>query len=189
MALPAALHAYTYEEYLAIEEHARVRHEYVRGEIYAMAGGTPEHAALAAATLWLVRNRLRAGCRTYSSDLRVRAEASDVTSYPDGTVVCGKVERSTKDPLAIVNPVLLIEVTSPSTSTYDHGEKLAPYKTIPALQEVLLVSHEEARLTLHRREPDGTWSTRVSSRGERLGLTSVGAELDVGALYDAASEG
>ena len=92
-----------YEEYLALEELARVRHEYVRGEIYAMAGGTPEHAALAAATLRLVGNQLHAGCRTYSSDLRVRAEANDVTSYPDGTVVCGKVERSTKDPLAIVN--------------------------------------------------------------------------------------
>jgi Uma2 family endonuclease len=189
MALPVPLHAYTYEEYLALEEHARVRHEYVRGEIYAMAGGTPEHAALAAATLRIVGNQLHAGCRTYSADLRVRAEANDVTSYPDGTVVCGKVERSTKDPLAIVNPVLLIEVTSPSTVTYDRGEKLAQYKSIPALREVLLVSHEEARLAVHRREADGTWSTHVSSRGETLHLTSVGASLDVGALYDAASEG
>jgi len=89
MSLPVPLHRYPYREYVALEEHSPVRHEFIAGEIYARAGGTPEHAALAAAVLRAIGNRLPAGRRTYTSDLRVRIENQAVTTYPDGAAICG----------------------------------------------------------------------------------------------------
>jgi hypothetical protein len=114
MASRAPLHSYSYAEYVALEEHSPVRHEFVAGEIYAMAGGTPGHAALAATVLRLVGNQLPAGCRAYTSDLRVRVAASDSTAYPDGAVTSGRSLRAEDDPVAVTNPILLIEVTRPS---------------------------------------------------------------------------
>lgn len=190
MALPIPLHAYTYAEYLAIEEHGLVRHEYIGGEIYAMAGGTPEHAALAAQVLRLIGNQLPAGCRTYSSDLRVRIDARDVTTYPDGTIICGKVETSARDAMAVTNPVLLVEVTSPSTEAYDRGAKLEHYKDLPSVREVLIVAHAAARLTLHRRETDGSWSVIEARMPPAAGLptalelASIGGSLEVADVYD-----
>ncbi len=190
MALPIPLHAYTYGEYLAIEEHGLVRHEYIGGEIYAMAGGSPEHAALAAQVLRLIGNQLPAGCRTYSSDLRVRVDARDVTTYPDGTITCGKVETSARDPMAVTNPVLLVELTSPSTEAYDRGAKLDHYKELPSVREVLIVAHAAARLTLHRREMDGSWSViearipLATGLPTALELASIGGRLEVADVYE-----
>jgi Uma2 family endonuclease len=153
MALPLPLHSYSYQDYLAIEEHSLVRHEFVAGEIYAMAGGTPEHAALAASVLRLLGNALPPACRAYSSDLRVRIQASDVTCYPDASIICGALAVSAQDPLAATNPVLIVEVTSASTESYDRGAKLEQYKLLPSIQEVLIVSHQARQLSLHRALP------------------------------------
>jgi Uma2 family endonuclease len=183
MSFPAPLHRYTYADYTVLEEHSPVRHEYVAGEIYAMAGGTPGHAALAAMALRLVGNQLPAGCRAYTSDLRVRVEASDVSTYPDGAVICGKAHRAADDPLAVTNPLLLIEVTSPSTEAYDRGTKLEQYRLLPALREVLLVSHRERRLTVWRRGASGEWSSQEAADGSGIELTSIGARLAVDDVY------
>ena len=142
---------YTYAEYLVLEEESSIRHEYLDGEIYAMAGGSPDHAALAAAIIGMLRGRLPPGCRVFSSDLRVRVAATGLSTYPDATVVCGRTQRSADDPLAVTNPVLLVEVTSPSTEDYDRGEKLRHYTGLPSVREVLIVSHRAPELTLHRR--------------------------------------
>ena len=85
---------FTYAEYLALEEESSVRHEYLEGEIYAMAGGSPDHAALAAAVIGALRGQLPPGCRTFTSDLRVRIPASGLSTYPDAAVVCGRSERA-----------------------------------------------------------------------------------------------
>src|SRR5262245_48637801 len=106
---------YTYQEYLALEDESPIRHEYLDGEIYAMAGGTPDHAALAAAAISILARLAPAGCRTFTSDLRVRIPATGLSTYPDGAVVCGRTARAADDHLSVVNPILLIEVTSPST--------------------------------------------------------------------------
>jgi Uma2 family endonuclease len=115
---------YTYAEYLALEEESSVRHEFLDGEIHAMAGRSPDHAALAAALIGVLRGQLPPACRAFTSDLRVRIPATGLTTYPDAAVVCGRTQRAAEDPLAVTNPVLLIEVTSPSTEDYDRGEKL-----------------------------------------------------------------
>src|SRR5437764_10151593 len=84
---------YSYEEYLALEEESPTRHEYFDGEIYAMAGGTPDHAALAAAILGIIGQQLPRGCRAFTSDLRLRIPSSGLSTYPGGTVICGGSQR------------------------------------------------------------------------------------------------
>ena len=89
----------------------------------------------------LVGNALLRRCSVYSSDLKVRIEATDFSTFPDAAVVCGNRELSSLDRNAVVNPTLLVEVTSPSTEDYDRGEKLSQYKQLPSLRAVLLVAH------------------------------------------------
>ncbi len=183
MVATARHHRYTYAEYVSLEQHSPIRHEFIDGEIYAMAGGTPEHAALAAVTLRLIGNQLPSGCRAYTSDLRVRIDASDLTTYPDGAVVCGRVAPATNDSLAATNPVVLIEVTSPSTEAYDRGAKVDHYKRLASVRDILILSHDERHATLHHRENDGSWSISSARDGETLQLRSIGATLEVSALY------
>jgi Uma2 family endonuclease len=127
----ARRHRYSYSEYLILEESSSVRHEFADGEIYAIAGGTPTHAALAAIIIRLVGAQLPVGCRAYSSDLRVRVPETGLSTYPDVTVVGGQTTRAADDPVAVTNPVLVVEVTSPSTEDYDRGEKLTHYQRLP----------------------------------------------------------
>lgn len=173
---------YSYEQYRTLEEHAGVRHEYLDGEIYAMAGGTPDHAALAARLIQLLGARLPPGCRVYTSDLRVFIAKSGLITYPDATVACGPTIRAAVDPLAIENPVLLVEITSSSSEDYDRGEKLRHYKLLGSLREVLIVSHREPRLSLHRRGESG-WVELAARAGETLELASLGARLGVDEVY------
>src|SRR5882762_751625 len=118
--MPPLLHKlnYTYAEYLGLEASSNIKHEFLGGQIYAMAGGTPEHAALAAAASGLLFAQLRDGrCRAYDSDLRVRTP-SGLSTYPDVTVICGPSERHDDDAQAVTNPTLIIEVLSRSTEDY-----------------------------------------------------------------------
>src|SRR5512145_156393 len=142
---------HSYEEYLRALELSQVKLEYCEGEIYAMAGGTPAHADLAASATRLLGNALVGRCRVSSSDLKVRIEATDLTTFPDITVVCGERQLSSIDRNAVVNPTLLVEVTSPSSEDYDRGEKLNQYKQLPSLSGVLLVSHRRPQVTVVER--------------------------------------
>jgi len=180
---------YAYEEYLALEERSAVRHEYWNGEIYAKAGGTPDHASLAAALIGTVYAQLPATCRAFSSDLRVYVEQTDLTTYPDVTVVCGKNTRAAKDATAVTNPTLLAEVTSPSTEDYDRGEKLRHYMTLASVREILILSHREPRVSVHRRDDDGSWSVREVGAGETATVLAGTVTLDVAALYARGLEG
>jgi Uma2 family endonuclease len=145
-------------------------------------GGSPDHAALAAALIRIVGSQLPPGCRAFTSDLRVRIAATGLSTYPDAAVVCGPILRAPEDPLAVVNPVLLIDITSPSTEDYDRGEKLRHYKSLPSLREMLFVSHRALHLALHRRA-DADWTVTTAERGAVLELSSVGARIDVDEVY------
>jgi Uma2 family endonuclease len=186
--MPALLHKlnYTHAEYLGFEASSNVKHEFLDGQIYAMAGGTPEHAALAAAAITLLGPQLLGGaCRPYNSDLRVRTPTG-LTTYPDVTVICGPREIDAADPLAITNPTLIVEVLSRSTEEYDSGDKFEHYKTFPSLREYVLVSHRDHSVEIRSREEDG-WRTTVVREGAIAEL-SIGARLDVRELYAAAAE-
>jgi Uma2 family endonuclease len=180
----AAHRHYTIGEYLQLESYSNVRHEYFDGQIYAMAGGTPEHGTYAANVIAALAGKLRGRpCRVQTSDVRIRIQASGLDTYPDISVVCGHAERDPEDRDAIVNPTMLVEVTSPSTEAYDRGEKLEHYQRIPSLREVVFVAHDERRLDVVRRGPDGVWSTVSAPTGASLRLESLDCELEVDDVY------
>jgi Uma2 family endonuclease len=185
--MPAPPHNvhYTYAEYLGLEASSNVKHEFLGGQIYAMAGGTPEHAALAAAVVGLLFNQLR-GCRAYDSDLRVRTP-SGLATYPDVTVICGPSQRDDVDPQAVTNPTLIIEVLSRSTDEYDAGDKFEHYKTLPSLRQYVLVSHRDRSVEVWTRVDDAGWRRAVVHEGEVADLL-IDARLDVRALYEASAE-
>jgi Uma2 family endonuclease len=174
----------SYADYVAAEVAAEEKHEYLRGDIYAMAGGTLEHAALAAALIRDLGAALRdKPCRAFSSDARVRIEATDMTTYPDVSVVCGKIERAPGDANAIVNPTLLCEVLSDSTEAYDRGAKASHYRHIPWLREYVLVSQSEPRVEVQRRNASGHWEIHEYGPNEHVVLESLDISLSVAALY------
>lgn len=174
----------TYEEYVAAEAVAPIKHEYLRGEVWAMAGGSPEHSALAARIIALLDQALTGRpCRVFGSDARVRIQATDLTTYPDASVVCGHLEVDPTDAHAIVNPVLLVEVLSESTEAYDRGDKAAHYRRIPSLREYLLVSQSKPRLELFRRGASGLWELHEAGPGETLTLASLDVTLATDQVY------
>lgn len=180
---PAPYHSYTFREYLELEAGANVKHEFYNGEIYAMAGGTPEHAALTMAIGGALLAQLRGGsCRVFSADLRVRVLATGLTAYPDVSVVCGDLQRDPESDSTVTNPKLLVEVLSDGTAAYDRGEKLEQYKRIESLQAVLLFSQTSRRVELHERSGEG-WRTVVLTANDSVSLSSLGAELSLESIY------
>ena len=180
---------YTYEEYVALERSSNVKHEYLEGQIYGFAGGSPEHAALASAFVGLLFPRLAGSrCRSFSSDLRIRIRATGLATYPDVTVICGRAETDPEDDHAITNPTLSVEVLSQSTEQYERADKFEHYKHLESLQQYVLVAQERRQIDLWSREEDGAWSCCTAHDGETLELESIAARFEVGTLYDAAAE-
>ena len=175
---------YTRAEYVAFERSSNVRHEYLDGAIYAMAGGTREHALVSANVIASLNVGLRGrSCAVHSSDLRIRVLDTGLETYPDASVLCGHAELDPVDPHVVLNPVLLVEVTSPSTEEYDRGEKLEHYRRIVSLHEVLLVSHSEKLVEVLRKDGDGRWSRHEARAGAAVQLASIGREIRVDDVY------
>jgi Uma2 family endonuclease len=177
------LRSYSYDEYLHALEASHIKLEYIEGEIYAMAGGTPAHAQLGARIIGLLQRSLPAGCTVYSSDLKVFVEHSDLATFPDGSVICGPLQPAARDANAAVNPTIVIEVTSPSTEHYDRTEKLRGYKQLSSLQAVLLVSHRARRITIVERTADG-WVERDARGGEQATLAKPALRFAVDDAYE-----
>jgi Uma2 family endonuclease len=185
MTAPRRLHRYTYADYVALEGISSSKHEFLDGEIYAMAGGSEEHSALAAEMLRALGNLLGdRPCRAHTSDLRIYVESAGLATFPDGSVVCGPLQQYAQGPTATaLNPMILVEVTSDSSEEYDTGPKLEYYRTIPALRDYVIVSHRERRITVHSRTTDGSWTAQAALRGERLEVSSLSATLVVDEIY------
>lgn len=117
------LHRYTYAEYVVLEQESSTKHEFLDGEIYAMAGGSEEHSALTAEVLRALGNAIGdRPCRAHTSDLRIYVEAAGLATFPDGSVICGPLEQHAPSPVATaLNPSVLLEVTSSSSEEYDTG--------------------------------------------------------------------
>jgi Uma2 family endonuclease len=178
---------YTYADYLVLESSSNVKHEFLAGQIYAMAGGTPEHGALAAAITGILFAQLRGGqCRPYNSDVRVRTP-SGLATYPDVSVICGQSARDAEDQHAITNPTVIFEVLSRSTEEYDRSDKFEHYKSIDSLVQYVLVSQERRRIEVWTRRENGVWAPTIADEGDVAEL-AIGARLDVRELYDSAAE-
>jgi Uma2 family endonuclease len=188
MLLGRRLHRYTYAEYVALELESPTKHEFLDGEIYAMAGGSEDHSALAAQVLRSLGNAVGTRpCRVHTSDLRIYVEGAGLATFPDGAVICGPFEQHEPSPNATaLNPVVLLEVTSDSSEEYDLGEKFEFYQMIPALRDYIIVSHRERRITVHSRA-NGVWSKRVAITGGKVAVPTLDAELVVDEVYRGSS--
>lgn len=176
---------FTFPEYVELEETSSIRHEYLDGVVYAMAGGSPDHAAVAANVIRLLGNALEGRrCRVYIADLRVRVVETGLGTYPDASVICDRFEADPEDPRGhtAINPTVLVEVLSPSTEDYDRGEKLDHYRRIPSVREVLLVAHDARRVELWRRGPGG-WTHASFEHDEDVTLESLGCVISVADVY------
>jgi Uma2 family endonuclease len=172
-----------YAEYLALEESSEIKHEYIGGAIVAMAGGTIEHGRLSTRLTVLTSRALEGRpCVVLPSDVRVRIRAADRSTYPDLHVVCADVERDPDDEHAVVNPTVIIEVLSSSTSESDRGDQFAAYRRLRSLREYVLVSQYERRIDVYRR--DGRrWQLDEYGAGEKLQLESIAVEFSVDDVY------
>lgn len=184
MTLPHALPVFATEEYLALERSSEIRHEYLDGFVYAMAGGSPAHSTLCFNLAGILHAQLRGTpCRGFSPDMKVRAGEGGLYAYPDLVVVCGEPVFQDDRGDVLLNPTIIFEVLSPSTEAYDRGEKFSRYAAIETLSDYVLISQDQARVEHLSRQPDGTWPrSEVSGRSAVLILSSINRPILVAGL-------
>lgn len=175
----------TVEEYLERELLSPVKHEFLGGEVHAMAGAGNRHNQIATNITIALGSRLRGKpCRPFNSDTKVRIELANHTRfyYPDAMVVC---DRNRDDEQWQDRPVVIVEVLSESTRRTDLGEKREAYLAIPTLKALLIVEPNEAAATLYRRRPSGGFThEHYSGSGERILLPEIEVELPLGEFYE-----
>lgn len=174
------------EEYLRLEAQSPVKHEYVNGEMFAMTGATLRHNVIAGNVLALLRSHLRdTPCRPFINDVRLRIEKTHSYYYPDVLVVCARGTQAIDlDAVTVEDPVLVIEVLSPSTEATDRREKLLAYRTVSSLSEYVLISQDAARVEIHRRRGDIGWEKIEYSGPETVELASVNLKIGMRAIYE-----
>lgn len=186
MSLPRTLSVFTAEQYLDLERHTEIRHEFLDGTVYAMSGASRAHSAICFNLAVVIGSQLRGTpCAGFSADMKVRAGDASLYAYPDLTVVCGEPVLHDDHGDVLLNPVVTFEVLSRSTEAYDRGEKFERYKTIETLTDYVLVSQDRARIEHFSRRPDGTWAlTEVSGLDASLDLASIDCRLPLAEVYD-----
>lgn len=172
----------TAAEFLAWDESQREKHEFVRGEVFLMTGVADVHNTVAMNLVMALRQHLRGTpCRVYASDVKLRVEAADCYFYPDVMVTCSAADAA--DRLIKREPVLVVELLSPSTAAFDRGDKFADYRTLASLREYLLVDVDRRRCELYRLGADGLWVLHPGAAGEGVRLDSVGLTVPGEALW------
>jgi len=172
-------------EYLALERAAPVKSEFFGGELFAMAGGSPMHSLIAANLIRELGTKLKGRpCKPFTSDLRLKVEATGLCTYPDVSVICGPLLLAAGTDDTVVNPSLLIEVLSDSTEAYDRGEKFLHYRQMASLNEYLLVSQCLARIEQFLRRPNDEWAMRtVEGREATLTLPSLEITIELNEVF------
>ncbi len=173
---------YSVDEYLVIDAQSNQRHEYYRGEIFAMVGSTPNHVRIVRNLMRMIDQHLQAGsgCEVFFTDLQLLVEASELYTYPDIAVACPpKFEGR-----ALTNPKMICEVLSPSTEKYDRGTKFDFYRKLESLEEYILVSQRQPQLERFVRQPNGDWTLSVFKGPEtEFELVSIRLRSRLAAVY------
>ncbi|MEC4806292.1 MAG: Uma2 family endonuclease [Jaaginema sp. PMC 1079.18] len=169
------------EDYLDIEHHNPIRHEYRRGLVYAMTGGTDNHNRISLNLISLINQHLGdSNCRFYSGDVKVSYQ-TQFYYYPDAFVTCDS--RDKEDRYIKRYPKLIVEVLSPSTRVFDCGEKFEDYQQIDTLEEYVLISQESQRLECRRRTSADTWETTIYEVCDLVSLSSINLKFAIAQLY------
>lgn len=177
---------YSEEEYLEIEREADYKSEYYQGEIFAMAGAGHNHNRIVENLSIEIGGFFKGkSCRTYSSDQRLHIPQNGLYTYPDLLIVCGRNEFLDEKKDTIVNPAVIMEVLSPSTSGYDHGAKFHLYRSIPTLMEYVLIDSLSISAEVYRKGDDGLWflASEAYNIGGCIELKSVGLSLTLRDIY------
>ena len=179
-------HYITPEEYLEGEETSSVKHEYYDGQIYAMAGGTNAHAILCSnASAALINQLVGKPCRAVSSEQRVKVEATGLHVYPDASVYCENARFEGAGGLNLLDPTVIIEVLSRSTSAYDRGDKFDHYKRIETLQDYILIEQTRVHIEhFHRLENDDWLMRSFDNLSDTLALPSVDCNVMLSQIYE-----
>jgi Uma2 family endonuclease len=177
----------TEEEYLAIERLAEAKSEFHDGQMFAMSGGSPNHALLTARLCSLLDRNLPPGCRLFSSDLRIKASPAGLYTYPDCSVVCGDLQYFGDHKDVVVNPLLIVEVLSPSTEGYDRGKKFELYRTVESFREYLIVHQDRRHVEHYSKQDDSSWVLREHSGVEgSFSIARLGVQISLAELYASA---
>lgn len=176
----------TYADYLAAEQANETRHEFIDGVIVAMAGGSDEHNAIASRFGGLCMLRLSGRCRHYTADQRFWIAATGRGRHGDGSVICGAPEHPAHDAQATTNPVVVIEVLSPSSEGDDEGDKRRDFQTLISLQAYVVAAQDERCVKVYRRDERGSWRSHpeVYRDGQSFELSELASEISVAELYD-----
>jgi Uma2 family endonuclease len=174
----------TPEQYLELERQADTKSEYFAGEIFAMAGASPEHSLITVNVTIALGPQLRdTPCTMYNNDMKVRV-TEDLYVYPDVTVVCGEAQFAGEEREVLLNPTLIVEVLSPSTEAWDRGGKFEQYRQRESLHEYVLVAQDRPHVERFARQADGQWLlTEVNGSVAILALPSIGCELALSEVY------
>ncbi|MCX7851962.1 MAG: Uma2 family endonuclease [Caldilineales bacterium] len=173
------------EDYFRHEESADYRSEYRDGEIVAMAGATVNHNQIVGNLYTALRTRMERSCRVFATDLRLFVKRHGFYTYPDVMVICGRLQFAPGRMDTVTNPVLIVEVLSPSTEAYDRGRKFEFYRSLESLQEYVLVDQDRFLVEHYRRREDGTWLLTTCERPDDiLHLPALGVDLPLAVIYE-----
>lgn len=174
----------TREEYLQMEEKSDIKHEYIDGEIYAMAGASDPHVTVAGNLFALVRSHVRGSdCRVYISDMKAQIEKLNRYYYPDVMVTCDERDKETSGSKKYYS--LIVEVLSESTESFDRGDKFADYQLVETLQEYVLINTKRQRIECFRRSTQGLWILQTyTPEQQSFELKSIGFEGTIEDLYE-----
>ena len=193
MSLPQSQITVSIEEYLDRERESEERHEFLDGQIYAMAGENPRHGAICTNLTGIVHSQLiGTPCQVFSKDTKVRSgpdaarSTKGLFSYPDLVVVCGEIKFHDQQQHVIINPTVIIEVLSPNTEAFDRGVKWLRYQTwLPTLVHYVMVSQNQPQIEHYSREANGEWRySRVNQIEGSVTPASIGCKLKLAEVYD-----
>jgi Uma2 family endonuclease len=177
----------TEEQYLQIEREAEFKSEFHDGRMFAMPGGSPNHALLGNRIGALLDRQMPPGCRTFNSELRIKVASAGLYTYPDCSVICGDLQFSGDQNDVVTNPLLIVEVLSPSTEGYDRGKKFELYRTIESFREYLIIHQDRRHVEHYSKQDDGSWVLREHSSADgSVAIARLGVHISLGELYASA---
>ena len=172
------------EEYLKLEELSPIKHEYIRGEVYAMAGATESHVTICVNLVKTLTDHVRGnGCNLYTGDMKARIDTASIYYYPDVMVSCDERDKAFKSLKKY--PCLIIEVLSDGTEGFDRGDKFADYQELETLQEYVLISQKRQRVECFRRNAEGLWVLTSYTQGSEVYLASIDFRTSIDTIYQA----
>jgi Uma2 family endonuclease len=172
------------EEYLRLERGAEFKSEFHDGRMVAMSGGSMNHALLSGSALAILYRQMPPGCRVVTSGLRINIPSSRTYTYADCSVICGEPQLSGDQQDNLLNPVLIVEVLSPSTEGYHRGKKFELYRRIASFREYLIVHQDQRRVEYYSRQDDGSWLLREhSGNDDCVTIARLGVKVALSELY------